>query len=264
MLYLNRLRLSALCAVLVLAACGGAGSSLESSADAQLSNKSPTATENQAQAVTDFDQGVEVSGNAGKIWFKSNVSTSWVDVHYQVNGGGQQNVRMSATNARFEQALRVATGDVLSYFFTYNNGAPAYDSARFSYTVGGSGPVNPAPPTGAVCFYEYDVYKGASICADTDSNSIGAAWDNRVTSVKVTTGYTLELFSDINYGGTSVKLTADNPNLMGFNDVASSYRITKVPAPIQTDNAPAGYSLVWQDEFDKDGLPDSSKWVYDH
>lgn len=28
-------------------------------------------------------------------------------------------------------------------------------------------------------------------------------------------------------------------------------------------NAPAGYKLVWQDEFDKPGLPDSTKWNYD-
>ena len=26
---------------------------------------------------------------------------------------------------------------------------------------------------------------------------------------------------------------------------------------------PADYSLVWADEFDKDGLPDDSKWAYD-
>lgn len=30
------------------------------------------------------------------------------------------------------------------------------------------------------------------------------------------------------------------------------------PAP-----APAGYALVWHDEFDRDGLPDASKWSYD-
>ena len=28
-------------------------------------------------------------------------------------------------------------------------------------------------------------------------------------------------------------------------------------------SAPAGYDLVWHDEFDRDGLPDPSKWSYD-
>src|SRR5215510_6491617 len=28
-------------------------------------------------------------------------------------------------------------------------------------------------------------------------------------------------------------------------------------------NPPAGYRLVWSDEFDKDGLPDAARWAYD-
>lgn len=37
-----------------------------------------------------------------------------------------------------------------------------------------------------------------------------------------------------------------------------------VPAPApQTLAVPAGYRLVWADEFDKAGLPDASRWDYD-
>ena len=42
----------------------------------------------------DFTQGVTSSGSTATIWFKSSVATTWVDVHYQVNGGAQQNLRM--------------------------------------------------------------------------------------------------------------------------------------------------------------------------
>ena len=35
------------------------------------------------------------------------------------------------------------------------------------------------------------------------------------------------------------------------------------PAPAPDLLLPAGYRLVWSDEFDTAGLPDSSKWVYD-
>ena len=93
-----------------------------------------------ACAADDYTQGVAVSGNTATIWFKPNVNTTWVDVHYRVNGGGQLNVRMgySAANARYEQPVTVANGNVVSYFFTYNNGTPAYDTPWFSYTVGGS------------------------------------------------------------------------------------------------------------------------------
>jgi len=91
----------------------------------------------------DYTQGVAESGNTATIWFKSNVNTTWVDVHYSLNGGGQQNVRMtySSANARYEQPVSgVSAGNTLSYFFTYNNGNPAYDTPSTSYTIGsGSG-----------------------------------------------------------------------------------------------------------------------------
>ena len=33
--------------------------------------------------------------------------------------------------------------------------------------------------------------------------------------------------------------------------------------PVAGGGAPAGWKLVWSDEFDKDGLPDPAKWAYD-
>ena len=96
----------------------------------------------------DFTQGVTVSGPTATIWFKSNVNTTWVDVHYQVNGGPQQNLRMTYNNTtlRDEQPVAVASGNALSYWFTYNNGTPAYDSATFTYTVGATTTPPPPPP----------------------------------------------------------------------------------------------------------------------
>jgi hypothetical protein len=46
--------------------------------------------------------------------------------------------------------------------------------------------------------------------------------------VKVASGYKVQLFGDINYGGNSLTLTADNANLvpLNFNDVASSFKIS--------------------------------------
>ncbi|UQZ36626.1 hypothetical protein C2I18_25675 [Paenibacillus sp. PK3_47] len=97
-----------------------------------------------AQAA-DYTQGVELSGTTATIWFKSTVSTSWVDAHYKVNSGTQQNLRMTYNSgkARYEQAVAdVAGGSVLTYFFTYNNGTPAYDTGWFTYHAGTS-PTNP-------------------------------------------------------------------------------------------------------------------------
>ncbi|WP_150273844.1 glycoside hydrolase family 64 protein [Paenibacillus tepidiphilus] len=94
----------------------------------------------------DYTQGVSMSGTTATIWFKSSVSTSWVDVHYKVNSGTQMNYRMNynSSAARYEQTVTgVAGGAVLTYFFTYNNGNPAYDTGWFTYTAGTGNNPNP-------------------------------------------------------------------------------------------------------------------------
>lgn len=170
----------------------------------------------------DYTQGVDVSGTTATIWFKSNVSTTWVDVHYTVNNGAQQNIRMTAANGRYEQKLTVASGNVIGYWFTYNNGTPAYDTPKFSYTVNGN-----TQASGPICFYADINYAGDSFCASADSSWIGTAWNDRVSSVKVQAGYQVTLYNDVNYGGSSLVLTADEPNLVNraFNDLTSSYKV---------------------------------------
>ena len=186
----------------------------------------------------DFTQGVTVSGPTATIWFKSNVNTTWVDVHYQVNGGPQQNLRMTynTVTARDEQPVTVAGGNALSYSFTYNNGSPAYDSATFTYAV----PAAPAPaPSGPVCFYADANYGGDSFCASADSSWVGTTWNDRVSSVKVQAGYEVDLYADVNYGGGVLKLTANNADLAAssFNDAASSFHLIKL-STIPTSDTP--------------------------
>lgn len=114
----------------------------------------------------DYTQGVDFSGSTATVWFKSAVNTSWVDVHYKVNSGEQQNFRMAynASKSRYEQAISgIATGHVIAYSFTYNNGTPAYDTGVFTYTAGSIPPPStsgsiydihpssiPMPPNGSV------------------------------------------------------------------------------------------------------------------
>ncbi|WP_374562192.1 beta-1,3-glucanase family protein [Ideonella sp.] len=97
----------------------------------------------QAQTSDDYTQGVAVSGSVATIWFKpTSGTTTWVDAHYKLNSGPQQNIRMSwvAGNARYEQIVQpVANGNVIDYSFTYNKGTPAYDTPWFAYTIGSGG-----------------------------------------------------------------------------------------------------------------------------
>lgn len=86
-----------------------------------------------------------------------------------------------------------------------------------------------------VCFYEHINYQGASFCTGASSTWIGSSWNDRVSSVKVSPGYKVQLFEHINNGGRSLTLSGDIASLVsaGFNDRTSSYKVT-APAPTPT------------------------------
>jgi len=114
-----------------------------------------------------------------------------------------------------------------------------------------------AAAANAICFYEHVNYQGATFCASADSSWIGSAWNDRVSSVKVTAGYKVQLFEHINAGGRSLTLSADTPNLVsvGFNDAASSYKVTAPvapPTPPSTPTKVAGIQLAQTHLFNSD------------
>ncbi len=104
-------------------------------------------------AAADYTHGGSSDNGSATIWLKSNVNTRWADLHYSINSGAQQNVRMAAnaTTARYEYRLTATTGNQVNYWFTYNNGPAAYDTPRFNYVVGSTttplpeGPVHTVP-----------------------------------------------------------------------------------------------------------------------
>jgi len=51
-----------------------------------------------------------------------------------------------------------------------------------------------ATASGSVCFFEHINFQGQSFCTSTDTAWIGSAWNDRVSSVKVTAGYKVQLF----------------------------------------------------------------------
>jgi hypothetical protein len=142
-----------------------------------------------AQSASDYTQGVTVSGSTATIWFKSNVNTTWVDVHYQLDGGTQQNLRMTYVGAdgRDEQALTVAAGDTISYWFTYNNGTPAYNTPSSTYVVGsgsggGSGGSGTIPTSDTPDFGPNVQIFDPSTPATTIQNAIDAAFNAQYQS----------------------------------------------------------------------------------
>ncbi len=98
----------------------------------------PTRT-NTPVSGSDYTQGLTVIDTANvRIWFHSNINSAWADVHYTVNGGAQQNFRMTFNNAsgNWEQNVSGLTpGGVLYYYFTYEKAGIAIDTQWFQYIV---------------------------------------------------------------------------------------------------------------------------------
>lgn len=98
------------------------------------------------------------------------------------------------------------------------------------------------PSPSQVCFFEDINLGGASYCLGADTPWIGATWNDKVSSARVGAGKVVEAFFDINYGGRSVTLSGEVPDLRGlnFNDLLSSFKIKDaVPVPVNGGRAAA-------------------------
>jgi len=84
----------------------------------------------------DYTQGVtRLNTTQAQIWFKPTTPAAFVDVHYLINGGGQQNFRMTNNAGTWQQTVsNLTTGTVIQYWFTYEKSGPAFDTPHFSYT----------------------------------------------------------------------------------------------------------------------------------
>ncbi len=103
-----------------------------------------------AQTASDYTQGVSLpTATQLKFSFKPTVPAALVDVHYLVNGAGQQDFRMANASGTWEKTIAVPPkGTTLTYWFTYEKRGPLYDTTRYSYTVGsGTTPPPPPPPS---------------------------------------------------------------------------------------------------------------------
>ena len=66
--------------------------------------------------------------------------SKWTDIHYSVNGGGQQNVRMTQSGNKATYTVNgLKSGDTVKYWFTYcNTSGYVKDTASYSYTHKGN------------------------------------------------------------------------------------------------------------------------------
>lgn len=83
----------------------------------------------------DYTAGVtHVSASQAQITFVPTTPAAYVDVHYLINGAGQQNFRMTNSGGTWTQNVTLAAGSTLTYWFTYEKNGPQYDSPHYTYT----------------------------------------------------------------------------------------------------------------------------------
>jgi len=109
--------------------------------------------------------------------------------------------------------------------------------------------LGPTPPDEGVILYLHAGFAGTSQAVNRDVGDLSKVegpcthgeegeqptWSDCVSSVHVVSGWTVTLFRDRQYKGTSVTLTADSPNLTelpgpcdgSFNDCVSSIRVSR-------------------------------------
>ncbi|WP_081668204.1 beta-1,3-glucanase family protein [Butyrivibrio sp. MC2013] len=205
--------------------------------------------------------GLDRNGSDVTFYVKG---AEFADLHFKVNNGGQMNVGMKSDgNRNYTYTVSdLKDGDRLDYFFTYNPGNGALDTAWASYELtaaaaGGSGDDKGTEPVkdedkndnnngsgdngsgdngtitagdGVTLYLDSD-YRGKAVTFDVGrynmSDMIAAGIPNdSVSSIKVPLGYKLTAYWDINYGGESKVFTADS-NYVGnhWNDQITSFII---------------------------------------
>jgi hypothetical protein len=97
--------------------------------------------------------------------------------------------------------------------------------------VASATPTSATPAAGQACFFTDINFGGTSMCTSASSTWVGTAWNDVISSVKVSAGTQVVLYGDINNGGSALTLTADTASLVpqGFNDATSSYKISAAP-----------------------------------
>ncbi len=93
-------------------------------------------------------------------------------------------------------------------------------------------PTNPSSNNG-VTIYQHCNFRGQSLTLDTTnySNFNNINFNNdQLSSIKIASGYSVQLFENNNFKGKSVTLTSNDSCLIGksFNDITSSIKVTKI------------------------------------
>ena len=178
-----------------------------------------SATYTISSATGDFTQtAAQQTSTSALISFTPTIPAAYVDIHYTVNGGGQQNVRMTLSGSTWTQTVTgLSSGNVIAYWFTYEKSGAQYDSAHFSYTQGSSGTTTVATPTFTPAAGTYattqsvtiaDSTSGAAIHYTTDGSTPTASSATYTGAISVAATTTVQAIGTLSGSTTSAVASA--------------------------------------------------------
>lgn len=184
-----------------------AGVSGNASATAALNVRSGPGTGYRAVDVLDRGERVQVERcQSGWCRISHSGPDGWVSARYLSNAGGSNDSRNDEPDINF-----------------------SFNVPGFSFSIGNGGDFRPRPgrPSGEVCFYEDDNYRGASFCARPGQRdaSLGT-FNDRISSIRIRGDAQVQVCEDYNFNGRCAVLDRSRSSLGGRNnDIISSYRI---------------------------------------
>ncbi|WP_194912533.1 chitobiase/beta-hexosaminidase C-terminal domain-containing protein [Catenulispora rubra] len=126
-LYTGPINVAATTTVKAIGLAAGLTNSATASATYTIGSSSPDYTQSATQ----------LNATQAQLSITPTTPAAYVDVHYLINGAGQQNFRMTNNSGTWTQTVSsLTTGTVLEYWFTYEKSGAQYDTPHFTYTQG--------------------------------------------------------------------------------------------------------------------------------
>ena len=189
--------------------------------------------------------GFAVNDSAFPQEMKVDYIRVWTDIHYSVNGGAQQNVRMTQSGSKATYTINgLKSGDSVKYWFTYcNTSGFVKDTESYTYNHNGSGSsgnqgntgnqpsINPA--SGDVVIYQDANYGGRSASLGLGNFNLASLQakgfkNDDLSSIKCPWGYKVTMYADDNFRGAAKVITADTAFVgSDWNDQVSSIKVEK-------------------------------------
>ncbi len=183
--------------------------------------------------------------------------SKWTDIHYTVNGGAQQNVRMNQDGNKAVYTINgLSSGATVKYWFTYcNTSGYVQDTQSYTYTHTGSGNSNSGNNNGSntgsntntgsgdVYIYQDANYGGRSASLGVGNYNLASLQakgfkNDDLSSIKVPWGYKVIMYADDNFSGSTKVVNGDTAYVGNdWNDKVSSIKVQRAQYKIVNRNS---------------------------